>query len=134
MTQIDYIERMIGNFLGQTKEVDLDVGEVEWDKYMRVRVKLDILKPLVKKKKLTIKGMKSVWIQLSYKRLPNYCFYCGIISHDYRECTHEKDQKDKEIESALLYGHWLRANLQGSRWIKAQAKKKVDNTPFQSQT
>lgn len=57
MARYDYIGRMIVNSLGNIEEVDLEVGEVKWGEFMRVRVKLDISKTLARKKKLTIREM-----------------------------------------------------------------------------
>lgn len=48
-----YISNMTDNSLGKTKEVDLEVGKVEWDEYMRVRFKMGVTKLLVRKKKLS---------------------------------------------------------------------------------
>lgn len=41
MVQNAYTGKLIGDSLGQTIEMDLEVGEVECDKYMRVRVRLE---------------------------------------------------------------------------------------------
>lgn len=45
MAQNEFVDRLIGNSLGQTIEVDLEEGEVEWGEYMIIWVKIDIWKP-----------------------------------------------------------------------------------------
>lgn len=52
MAHNEYVGRLIGNSIGVTEEVDLDAGEFEWGEYMGVRVKMDITKPVPRKKKL----------------------------------------------------------------------------------
>lgn len=57
MARNDYIGSLVDNSLAHTEEVDLDEGEVEWGEFMMVRVKLNIKKPLVRRKKLAIDDM-----------------------------------------------------------------------------
>lgn len=42
-----------------------------------------------------------------YKKLPDYCFCCGYIRHQYRGCTKYKGQPKEN----LAYGAWLKAVL-----------------------
>ena len=64
--------------LKSVMEVDVADSGVQWGKYLRVRVKVDITKKLVRGKKVTIERGESQWIQLRYERLPNFCYRCGI--------------------------------------------------------
>lgn len=41
---------------------------------MRVRVNLDITKPLHRGKKVNIGAKSPRWIHFSYERLPNFCY------------------------------------------------------------
>lgn len=101
----------VGNSLGEAEEV----GEMKWGEYIRVRIKMDIIKPLVRKKKLIIGGIELVWIRFSYERLLDFCLYCSVIDHNHKDCTHWKDQKLSETKCALPYGNELRANQRGGR-------------------
>ena len=49
----------IGSKLGSVMEVDVADSGVQWGKYLRVRVKVDITKNLARGKKVTIKGGES---------------------------------------------------------------------------
>lgn len=33
-----------------------------------------------------IGDLPPVWIHFSYKRLPDYCYGCGIIGYNHKEC------------------------------------------------
>ncbi|KAF5463985.1 hypothetical protein F2P56_014103 [Juglans regia] len=74
MAQNSYVGKLIGNLIGDFLEVDLAKGEVEWGEFMRVRVLLDISKPLQRRKKLKLGDENYCWVRLVYERLPNFCY------------------------------------------------------------
>lgn len=47
MARNEYVGREVGAAMGAVKEVDVDYGEVEWGEFMRIRVTIDITKPLL---------------------------------------------------------------------------------------
>lgn len=112
MARNKYVGRQIDNALGHAEEVSIEVREVEWGKFMRLRVKLDITKPLLRKKKICIGDLESVWVRISYERLPYFCFNCGIIRHSYRDCPKGEGILRKKAEENMSYGNWLRAEQQ----------------------
>ncbi|CAN1835666.1 hypothetical protein LINPERHAP1_LOCUS34502 [Linum perenne] len=52
---------------------------------MRIKVKLDIRRPL-KREKLLRKQNKETLVTFAYERLPTFCFICGRIGHIDRFC------------------------------------------------
>lgn len=68
----------IGASGGQVEEVDVDEEGVGWGEYLRVRIMLDLSKPLSRGRRLKLKG-KSIWIAFQYERIPRFCFKCRII-------------------------------------------------------
>ncbi|KAL5750648.1 hypothetical protein ACOSP7_025251 [Xanthoceras sorbifolium] len=89
------------------KEVEeIDIG-VEGDclgKFIRVRVMVDVLKPLKRGLRVQLdEGSEDITtVMVCYKRLPTFCYHCGRIEHLTRECS---DYKKKAVEdSGLKYG------------------------------
>ena len=69
--------------------MDVDVPEsgVQWGKCLRVRVRIDATKRLVRGKKITIEGGKSKWVSFKFERLPNFCYRCSLLNHTLKDCT-----------------------------------------------
>lgn len=80
-------------------------------KYLWVRVQIDATEKLVLGKKVTIEGGERRWVSFKYKRLQNFCYRCGLLNHDVKDCldTPEKD-KQEAIEN-LQYRAWLKREL-----------------------
>ena len=57
----------IGSKLGEVMEVDVVESGVQWEKYLRVRVKMDVMKKLVRGKKIAIEGGEQRWIAFKYE-------------------------------------------------------------------
>lgn len=48
--------------------------------FIRVRVKTDITKPLLRGKKINLGKRESVWVRFSYERFPNLSYCCGRLA------------------------------------------------------
>lgn len=79
------IGRKIGESVGTVETVDMDGDGIGWGKFLRVRIRLDLTKPLSRGRKLNIEG-KVVWVTFQYERLLKFCFHCGILSHGRTGC------------------------------------------------
>lgn len=51
----------------------VDDSFMEGDRFVRVRVTLNIFKPLCKGRVITLDDEKDVWIPFKYERLPKLC-------------------------------------------------------------
>lgn len=67
------VGKMIGASIGEVEEVGVGNGDVEWGEFLRVRVRVDITKPLPRGKKVSLGDSQTVWVTFKYERLPNFC-------------------------------------------------------------
>lgn len=115
------IAKAIGSFLGDFIRIDKKNFDGTWKSFMRIRVLLDITKPLKRKMKIMKEGEDWIWIDFKYERLPNFCFLCGLIGHTERFC--QKMFEGVTGETERPYGSLLRATGQhpapssGNPWL-----------------
>ncbi|KAL0011343.1 hypothetical protein SO802_006451 [Lithocarpus litseifolius] len=101
----------IGSKLGEVMEVDVsDVG-VQWGRSLRVRVRLDVTKNLVRGKKIIVEGGECKWVNLKYERLPNFCYRCDLLSHALKDCLENVKCNNQMEKVELQYGAWLRGDF-----------------------
>nr|GMD67874.1 Retrovirus-related Pol polyprotein from transposon RE1 [Ipomoea batatas] len=84
------------------------------------------IEPLKKQMKLKKDNDTSAFIDFRYKRLPSFCFLCGVIGQGDRYCpkvTHHV--QDRKVENP--FGAWMRAGSRrstpssGQRWVALEA-------------
>jgi hypothetical protein len=84
------IGRKIGATVGVVEAMDMDSRGIGWGEHLRVKILMDITKPLPRGRKINIEG-KSSWIHFQYERLPKFCFHCGAIAHSKTGCSRKTD-------------------------------------------
>lgn len=110
----------VGNYIGDYIESCQHNFKGVWREYLRVRVAVDLSKPLKRKMKVRKAGNEWFWIVFKYENVPTFCFICGIIGHSEKFCSRLFDTTESEITRP--YGSWMRApfkrqtNLIGERW------------------
>jgi hypothetical protein len=107
----------IGKRVGRLIAVDApEDNGVAWGRYLRIRVEVEIARPLMRGCIIQVEETEPVWVDFRYEHLPIFCYRCGILGHSGSDCftgartsAFDRDQ----------YGAWLRAlperNTQGSR-------------------
>lgn len=95
--------------IGRVKEVEADSSGECIGKFVRLRISVDITKPLKKVVVLTQEDVdneeandddedkEDISILVEYEKLPDFCFYCGCIEHQYKECVYYKSQSKDEL-------------------------------------
>lgn len=117
------ILQSIGNFVGTFVKSDLANLDGFWKPFARIRIMMDIEKPLKRRMKIKHDGDSWSWINFKYERLSIFCFVCGMLDHSERDCAIVYANPDKEFDRT--YGVWLRApnrnagnKNSGARWLR----------------
>ena len=81
----------IGERIGGLMEVEDPVvdGRI-LRSFLRMRVTIDIRKPLTTGFWVPRKEKNPVWVWLKYEKLQEYCFQCGRIGHEAKQCKEHK--------------------------------------------
>ncbi|KAK6156052.1 hypothetical protein DH2020_010300 [Rehmannia glutinosa] len=108
----DKIGMVIGDGLGIALEVDADDKGRCLGHYMRVRVLMDITKPLRRGAPIRLgSNGNRVWVDFKYERIPDFCFACGIVGHGLTDCKLEGVNVGSTDTNNLPYGRWLKGEL-----------------------
>ncbi|CAO2837904.1 unnamed protein product [Amaranthus hypochondriacus] len=78
--------KAISAAIGEVLEVeDDDYAEVE--PFRRVKIMIDVTKPIKRFQRIRTKGGETVKIDIKYDKLPHFCCLCGMMSHTNEYCT-----------------------------------------------
>ncbi|KAL5738450.1 hypothetical protein ACOSP7_031211 [Xanthoceras sorbifolium] len=100
----------LGRQIGEVCELDLGATGDCLGKFLRVRIRLDVSKPLRRCLRVDLDGSgPTSTMLLRYERLPKFCFQCGHLGHATRECV-QVDRSTLAGSQKFEYGGWLRAS------------------------
>lgn len=114
--------REVGNYIGKFVESCSSNFTGVWREYLKVRVTMDLSKPLKRRMKIRKSGNDWFWIIFKYENIPTFCFICGMLGHDDKYCSRLFDTPENEITRP--FGTWMRALLRkpakliGAKWIR----------------
>ena len=78
----------IGALLGKVLEVDFTGDElVCMSHFLRIKVELEVSKPLKSGFFLNRDPLLDIWVQLKYERVADFCFKCGRLGHVKIRCS-----------------------------------------------
>ncbi|XP_060974102.1 uncharacterized protein LOC133039269 [Cannabis sativa] len=116
--------RNVGNTMGQILESDPKNFQGVWREYLRMRVTLNIDKPLRRRMRLQKDDGNWFWVNFKYERAPTFCFICGVIGHSERFCYKLLEMPADQIGKP--YGEFMRAKFQkhnhniGAKWLRTK--------------
>lgn len=99
----------IGESLGLVEKVDVDEKGFRLRNYLLIRMSMDISLPLCWGRLVRMGGLSPTWVEFQYERLPIFCYWCGMIDHDKRECMLWMHSKESLRVEDKQYGPWLQA-------------------------
>ncbi|XP_019164570.1 PREDICTED: uncharacterized protein LOC109160752 [Ipomoea nil] len=111
----------IGSFLGTLVQADEKNFGGSMRTFYRVRVTVDVTRPLRKQMKLRKGDGQWAVVDFRYECLPTFCFICGVIGHGDKVCPKIAQGVDPRVNKP--YGAWLRAGTRknvptvGQRWL-----------------
>ena len=74
----------LGETLGEVSIEETEKEMVGGD-FVRVRVRIDVLKPLSRVRRVVLDEDTKIWVSFKYEKLTNFCYCCGMVSHDEKE-------------------------------------------------
>jgi hypothetical protein len=95
----------LGASVGRVEEVDTEKDGIGWGEFLRVKINVDLYKPLSRGRMLKFDG-KSTLVGFKYEHLPKFCFHCGVICHGAEGCLKRSKMRNQEVNQ---YGLWMRA-------------------------
>lgn len=109
----------IGTMNGEVLELDRRATGSCLGKFLWVRIKMDVISPLMKVINIVmIKDKPPVTIYLVYKRLPDFYMNCGMLDHLVRECPKLDPDVPITPQAKWRFGPWMRAQSPG--WQRNQ--------------
>ncbi|XVF02427.1 hypothetical protein REPUB_Repub04eG0174800 [Reevesia pubescens] len=112
------VEVVIGESLGDVEEVEKSSDKSAWGRYLCLRVRLNIHRPIKRVDKVKMLEGKSIMVFFRYERMPDFCYVCGRMDHHESECEVVVTMKRMNGEVKRDYGVWLRAESQQSLPVK----------------
>ena len=100
----------IVSLAGEVVEEVTDKGQQDKYNFLRIRVILDLTKPLCRGRRITTAKGGDGWVSFRYERLPIMCYGCGMLTHNDRDCTSGSRARGTQSEGDKQFGSWLRAS------------------------
>jgi hypothetical protein len=112
---------ILGSSLGKIVHISEGGESAGGGQAMRIRVNVDITKPLCRGRRAKLEQDKETWISFKYERLPNFCYWCGFLTHTDKDCPIWLRNQDTLRLEDQQFGAWLRASNERP-WRKTEIK------------
>ena len=116
--------------MGTFEDVDVARDGRGWGSYLRLRVILDITKPLNRGRALSLER-KSTLVEFKYEKLPLFCLWCGCIGHGSKGCPVPASKRYSTVEETKPWGSWLRAADPKQRSFRGEGEFKQETSTTQ---
>ncbi|KAH7836080.1 hypothetical protein Vadar_032512 [Vaccinium darrowii] len=120
---VDVGKRMMAGF-GDVEEANIAQLSGNQGRCIRVKVELNINKPLPRGKKVYTADWKPIWVPFRYEKRPILCHYCGVVGHDDRACMIKNQEAKDGIVKEDQYGGWMKASP-----VKLPPRRRAEGRP-----
>ena len=79
-------------------------GETDGGSFLRMKVVIDISKPLCRGRLISLSKGEQSWVSFKYERLPNICYWCGCLNHVDSDCDLWIKSEGKLTKENQAYG------------------------------
>uniref|UniRef100_A0A803Q7L3 Zinc knuckle CX2CX4HX4C domain-containing protein n=1 Tax=Cannabis sativa TaxID=3483 RepID=A0A803Q7L3_CANSA len=109
---------------------------------LRFRATVELSKPIFSGFFLRRTGIKDLWLQYQYEKLPRICYKCGLMTHEHKFCFKTPAMiKDTNGEFFPMYGNWMAEdtiewspfNLPLSKWFSEGIIEGADSRELRTQ-
>ncbi|KAK8623083.1 hypothetical protein V6N13_117976 [Hibiscus sabdariffa] len=102
--------KKVGDQIGRVLEIEDPISSHGIRRgFFRIRVLIDVSKPLPSGFWASRAGKSNIWVSFKYEHLADFCYKCGCIGHVEAHCV--KDTVMSIPDPSLpKYGPWMRAN------------------------
>ncbi|PPD67275.1 hypothetical protein GOBAR_DD35844 [Gossypium barbadense] len=108
---MEYMDRdmalEVGNAIGEVLAIDWRDGDGGWTEYMRIRINIDINKPLRRVVHYIDHEGEEFVFAIRYEKLPRFCYICGLIGHTTQKCKEQMINNESQ-DNIFQYGNWLK--------------------------
>ncbi|KAL9436889.1 hypothetical protein AB3S75_022854 [Citrus x aurantiifolia] len=118
----DFLQEL-GGMIGNVDEIESDENGDCFGEFAKIRIFINLTHPLKKILFLKQEGKTDIPMPVVYERLPDFCFCCGIIGHQFKECAQYQGQP----KGYLSFGMWMKALMIGGRSRKYRGKERWQN-------
>ncbi|KAL5734149.1 hypothetical protein ACOSP7_032010 [Xanthoceras sorbifolium] len=114
------VARLIAEEVGTIVDFLMNSKDL-WGKFLRIKVRIDITKPLKRGIRMRLENYDTMIIALiKYEILLDFCYGYGFIGHSLRECHNSEVMKSIMEGVEPKFGVWLRASpLDRSKEVNA---------------
>ena len=92
-----------------------NLNELFGGDFLQIRFKVHVSKPLYRGRRVALDDKDEVWVSSKYEKLPNFCYWCGKVSHMDKECEKWLASKGTLTLDQQVYGAWFRAPPHNTR-------------------
>ncbi|XP_058782355.1 uncharacterized protein At4g02000-like [Vicia villosa] len=120
---LEKVGRTMANYIGSFVEYDKNNNSSFWRQYIRIRVKIDVRKPLKQNTKVKNRGGEWCVVNFKYEKLSIFCYVCGILGHTEQRCEVRFDMaEDDGVRgwSNDIRAETRRNNSSSSKWLRQE--------------